>query len=109
MKRSATPLLVLMFFCQSAASQPALGEAQLLGMRLFNQSCRVCHTKPQMTSPQYAPALSRVSLGGDDGALRALIANGNARMPAFKYHFKPEEIDALVAYIKTLDPAQAND
>ena len=23
----------------------------LEGMRLFNQSCRVCHTRPQMTSP----------------------------------------------------------
>ena len=83
----------------------SLNEHQLHGMRLFNQSCRVCHTKPQMTSPQYAPVLSRVSLGGNDGALRAFIANGSARMPGFKYHFKPDEIDALVAYLKTLDPA----
>jgi len=106
MQRSATPFLLLMFFSQSAASQPALNEAQLHGMRLFNQSCRVCHTKPQMASAQYAPLLSRVSLGGDDGALRAFIANGSAKMPGFKYHFKPDEIDALVAYIKTLDPAR---
>ena len=106
MKRSATPFLLLMCFSQSAASQPALSEAQLLGMRLFNQSCRVCHTKPQMASPQYAPLLSRASLGGNDGALRAFIANGSAKMPGFKYHFKPDEIDALVAYIKTLDPAR---
>jgi cytochrome c5 len=34
------------------------GGQRQLGMRLFNQSCRVCHTKPQLTSPQYAPALS---------------------------------------------------
>src|SRR5712692_4704949 len=106
MKRSATFLSVLMFFSQSAASQPALNEAQLLGMRLFNQSCRVCHTKPQMASPQYAPLLSRVSLGGNDGALRAFIANGSAKMPGFKYHFRPDEIDGLVGYIKTLDPVR---
>src|SRR5712692_8268395 len=106
MKRSATPLLVLMFFSQSTASQPALDEAQLLGMRLFNQSCRVCHTKPQMTSAQYAPLLSRASLGGNDGALRAFIANGSAKMPGFKDHFRPDEIAALVGYIKTLDPVR---
>ena len=102
MKRSATAFLATMFFSQFAASQPALNERELHGMRLFTQSCRVCHTKPQMTSPQYAPALSRVSLGGNDGALRAFIANGSAKMPGFKYHFQPDEIDALVAYIKTL-------
>ncbi len=103
MKRSAAAFLVLVLFSQFAASQPALNERELHGMRLFNQSCRVCHTKPQMTSPQYAPVLSRVSLGGSDGALRAFIANGSAKMPGFKYHFKPDEIDAIVAYLKTLD------
>ena len=36
---------------QRAASEPALDETQLTGQRLFNQSCRVCHTKPQLTSP----------------------------------------------------------
>lgn len=81
----------------------AQGEPQHLeGMRLFNQSCRVCHTKPQMTSPQYGPVLSRVSLGGNEEAMKAFIANGSARMPGFRYHFKPAEIDALVSYLKTL-------
>jgi mono/diheme cytochrome c family protein len=29
-------------------------------------------------------------------------------MPGFKYHFRPEQIDAIVAYIKTLPvPAPA--
>ena len=50
---------------QTAASTP-LNDKQLLGMRLFNQSCRVCHTKPQLTSPLYGPALSRQSLGGQE-------------------------------------------
>jgi len=46
--------------------------------------------------------LSRVSLGGNDDALRAFVANGSAKMPGFKYHFKPAEIDAIVAYLKTI-------
>src|SRR5689334_16840970 len=85
-----------------ASAQETLNESQLLGMRLFNQSCRVCHTKPQATSVQYGPALSRGSLGGNDQALHAFIANGSAKMPGFKYHFRPAEIDAIVSYIKTV-------
>src|SRR5215469_3245890 len=88
------------------ASGDALNEQQLLGMRLFNQSCRVCHTKPQLTSPQYAPVLSRDSLGGDAGTMREVISNGTPRMPGFKYHFEPAQIDAIVAYLKTV-PAPA--
>jgi mono/diheme cytochrome c family protein len=89
-----------------ASSQPALSETQLLGMRLFNQSCRVCHTKPQLTSPQYGPVLSKDSLGGQDGVMREVISNGTPRMPGFKYHFEPAQTDAIVAYIKTV-PAPA--
>jgi len=77
---------------------------QLEGMRHFNQSCRVCHTKPQLTSTQYGPVLSRGSVGGNEDALRAFIANGSPKMPGFRYHFKPVEIDAIVAYLKTVPP-----
>jgi mono/diheme cytochrome c family protein len=107
MKRSTKVCLAWLAAAPFPAIAQELTAQQLEGMRHFNQSCRVCHTKPQMTSPQYAPVLSRVSLGGSDGALRAFIANGSAKMPGFKYHFKPDEIDALVAYIKML-PLQAD-
>ena len=83
-------------------------ERELLGMRLYNQSCRVCHTKPQMTSPQYAPVLSKATLNGQPEALRVFIANGTPKMPGFKYHFKPQEIDAIIAYVRTVPtPAPA--
>jgi mono/diheme cytochrome c family protein len=91
------------------AFQPALaqnGNEPTLGMRLFNQSCRVCHTKPQLSSPQYGPALSMNTFGGNAEAMRQFISNGSPRMPGFKYTFKPAEIDAIVAYIKTI-PAPA--
>jgi mono/diheme cytochrome c family protein len=96
------PLLVVV------AQQPlwAQSDQRTLGMRLFNQSCRVCHTKPQLSSPQYGPALSMNTLGGNAEALRQFISNGTPRMPGFKYTFKPAEIDAIVAYIKTI-PAPA--
>jgi mono/diheme cytochrome c family protein len=106
MKRGARLVLVMLSAGPLAAvAQPGgapLDDTALQGMRLFNQSCRVCHTRPQMTSPQYAPALSRASLGGQEAALRGFIANGSPRMPGFKHHFKPAQIDAIVAYIKTI-------
>jgi mono/diheme cytochrome c family protein len=99
MKRRLAVLLAV--FPLVASAQAELNPHQIEGMRLFNQSCRVCHTKPQMTSPQYGPPLSRVSLQGNEEALKAFIANGSARMPGFRYHFKPAEIEAVVSYLKT--------
>ena len=86
-----------------AFAQPAsdkLDDTQRLGQRLFNQSCRVCHAKPQLTSVQYGPVVSRDSLGGDARVMREVISNGTPRMPGFKIHFQPAEID-----VGALDPA----
>jgi mono/diheme cytochrome c family protein len=85
-----------------AVAQPAAADGQrLLGLRLFNQSCRVCHTKPTLLSGMYGPALSMNTLGGNADAIRTFISNGTAHMPGFKYDFTPAQIDAIVAYIKT--------
>jgi mono/diheme cytochrome c family protein len=85
-----------------ATAQPAGdGGQRLLGLRLFNQSCRVCHTKPTLLSGLYGPALSMKTLGGNADAIRAFISNGTARMPGFKYDFTPAQIDAITAYVKT--------
>ena len=112
MKRSTWLVLAMLaawphaVLAQQGATNAPLNDKQLLGMRLFNQSCRVCHTKPQLTSPLYGPALSRQSLGGQDGVMREVISNGTPRMPGFKHHFEPPQIDAIVAYLKTI-PAPA--
>src|SRR3981189_2596436 len=100
-------LLVLAMSPPGAPAQPtsgnqALDDKQLLGMRLFNQSCRVCHTKPQLTSPLYGPELSQNSAGGQETVMRDVISNGTPRMPGFKYHFEPAQIEAIVAHIKTI-------
>jgi mono/diheme cytochrome c family protein len=103
---------VLMAACVLAAASPApsaaaddgLTEAQQLGRQLFGQSCAVCHLKPQLTSATYGPPLSKASLGGQDDVMREVIANGTPRMPGFKYHFEPAQIDAIVQYLKTVPP-----
>jgi mono/diheme cytochrome c family protein len=91
---------------QWARADDALNDTQILGRRLFTQSCVICHQKPQITSVQYGAVLSRDSLGGQDRLLRDVISNGTPRMPGFKFHFEPAQIDAIVAYLKTI-PAPA--
>jgi mono/diheme cytochrome c family protein len=94
----------------AAAAQPAgggAGDQQKLGMRLFDQSCRVCHTKPQLISPQYAPVLSMNTLGGKEDVMSDVISNGTPRMPGFKYQFSPDQITAIVAYLRTVPPQQS--
>lgn len=89
-------------FAQGAATAVQLNDAQKLGQRLFYQSCVVCHTKPQITSGQFGPVLSKDTLGGQEDAMHAFISNGTERMPGFKYQFEPAQIDAIVAYLKTV-------
>jgi mono/diheme cytochrome c family protein len=79
-----------------------LDATQQLGRQLFGQSCAVCHLKQQLGAATYGPPLSKASLGGQDEVTREVIANGTPRMPAFKYHFEPAQIDAIVRYLKTV-------
>ena len=104
MRRSAFVVL-LATLPQGLAAQPSaevLTEAQQLGMRLYNQSCVVCHAKPQITSGQYGPTLSKDSAGGRDDVMRDVISNGTPRMPGFKHQLEPSQIGAIVAYLKTV-------
>ena len=91
----------------ASAQQPQLNDAQQLGQSLFVQSCGVCHLKPQLTSVQFAPVLSRESLGGQEDVMRQVIANGTPRMPGFKHHFDQTQIAAIAAYLKTVPVQQA--
>jgi len=93
----------------ASAQQPnaQLNDTQQLGQSLFVQSCGVCHLKPQLTSVQFAPVLSRESLGGQEDVMRQVIANGTPRMPGFKHHFDQTQIAAIAAYLKTVPVQQA--
>src|SRR5919197_3393386 len=93
-------LLVVLALPAGASAQSGLNEQQRLGQTLFTQSCGVCHLKPQITSNTFGPTLSKDSAGGRDDVMREVITNGTPRMPGFKYHFEPPQIDAVIAYLK---------
>jgi mono/diheme cytochrome c family protein len=105
---ASLPLSLPLGAAAQSAGKAALDDQPTMGMRLFNQHCRVCHTKPLLTSPQYGPVLSKQSLGGEEHALHDFIANGTPRMPGFKYFFAPAQIDAIVAYLKTVPAPSAS-
>jgi mono/diheme cytochrome c family protein len=105
--------LASLFVCviaggQSVSAQQVsaqkLNETQALGQRLYTQHCGVCHTKPTIVSPYYGPALSKENINNNEDALREFIKLGTERMPGFQYTLEPRQIDAIVQYLKTVEP-----
>jgi len=89
------------------APDASFTDAQKLGLRLFSQSCGVCHMQVQQRARQYGPVLSRETLGGDEELIREYISNGTPRMPGFRFNFEPEQIAAIAQYLKTVPPRAA--
>jgi mono/diheme cytochrome c family protein len=85
---------------------------------LFLQRCSVCHlpkeVKPTFdvpqelwwkTLPSYGPSLTGVFKNAKpdrEKFIREAIAKGGPNMPGFQYGLEPKDIDALIAYLKTL-------
>ncbi len=101
-------LLLLACGHGAAAQEPAdtLTDQQKLGRQVFAQSCGVCHLPTNMGAKTYGPALNKEAGGGDDDVMREFMTNGTPRMPAFKHYLKPEEMDAIISYVRTV-PVQA--
>ncbi len=110
MKHSVSTLLFVLAAAAPAAyaQQTNLNETQLLGRQVFAQSCGICHLQPSLGVKTYGPLLNKAAAAGNDEVMRAFIVNGSERMPAFKYYLKPAEIDAIIAYVRTV-PVPAPD
>jgi mono/diheme cytochrome c family protein len=103
-------LLVALAAALSSAHAQQAGESlnatQLKGRQIFAQACGVCHLQPTLGSKTYGPMLNKATAAGNDEAMRIIIANGTERMPAFKYYLSNADVDAIIAYVRTV-PAQA--
>ena len=106
MKHHVSSLLFAFAACAPAAyAQSTGGElnaTQSHGRQVFAQSCGICHLQPSLNAKTYGPPLNKTSAAGNDEVMRAFIVNGTDRMPAFKYYLKPAEIDAIIAYVRTV-------
>ena len=108
MKHGISTLVLALAAATAHAQQSTLNETQQLGRQVFAQSCGICHLQPSLGVKTYGPSLNKATAAGNDEVMRAFIVNGTDRMPAFKYYLKPAEIDAIVAYVKTV-PVPANE
>jgi mono/diheme cytochrome c family protein len=112
MMRTAAAALAMALCSIGAASaqQPAdnLNDQQRTGRQVFAQSCGVCHLVAALGAKTYGPPLNKAAANGDDSIMREYIENGTPRMPAFKHYLKSNEIDAIIAYVRTVPtPAPA--
>jgi mono/diheme cytochrome c family protein len=108
-RNAAVLLLLLTAWTQGAFAQQAddtLNDTQKLGRQVFAQSCGVCHLPPAINARTYGPGLSKDTAGGSDEVIRGVISEGTPRMPGFKHYLQRGEIDAIIAYLKTV-PATA--
>jgi mono/diheme cytochrome c family protein len=94
----------------AASAQPAgdgLTDVQRSGRQIFAQSCGVCHLPPAINARTYGPVLSKDTAGGNDEVIRGVISDGTPRMPAFKHYLDRPQIDAVIAYLKTVSAPPA--
>jgi mono/diheme cytochrome c family protein len=112
MIRTAVLFAVLVALLPSGASAQQAGdnltEQQRRGRQLLAQSCGVCHLPPSLNARTYGPPLNKTAANGDDTLLREYILAGTPRMPSFKHYLNDAEVDAIIAYVRTVPtPAPA--
>ncbi len=97
----------------SRTAASALNEQLRTGRRLFSQNCFLCHA-PEKKNPKstvdegttIGPRLNGLFKGPkplSDMVAKTFILRGvEGKMPGFQYGLEPSEIDAIIAYLKTL-------
>jgi mono/diheme cytochrome c family protein len=100
------PVVIFSSFVMLA--QPASLRAQSDGGKLFGSNCVLCHAADGSGSSPTGKALKAKDLKSDevqkvsDADITAVITNGKGKMPAFGKKLKPEDILALVVYVRSL-------
>ena len=97
----------------SSAPVSALSEQQRTGKRLFLQNCGLCHV-PEPRNPKdpkdlgttVGPRLEGLFSGEKprpEAVVRTFVQVGSeGKMPGFQYSLEPKDMDAIIAYLKTL-------
>lgn len=108
-------IAVLGFMAGAWAARAASPEK---GKGIYSSKCASCHGKDGKGNP----AMSKVfkvdsaalnladdsTLGKKDEELAEVTAKGKGKMPAFAGKMKPEEIDDVVAFVKSISSAPAS-
>ena len=101
-------LLLGVIFSLGASGQSKSTQENVSGKELFQQHCASCHfatTTAQKIGPGMKGMYARPFSDGKkvtDAGLAKWIEAGGKNMPGFKDDKTPEQIRALISYIKTL-------
>jgi mono/diheme cytochrome c family protein len=85
-------------------------HAQSDPAKIYNANCVLCHSADGSGDSPTGKALHAKDLRSDevqkqsDAALSEVIAKGRGKMPAFGAKIKPDSIQKLMAYIRSLPP-----
>jgi len=93
MKKTIAMMIAAAFFGLSAQSAMA---SDIDAAKLFNKKCKMCH---KIDAKKVGPAVNAMST--DEATLKAVITDGRKMMPTYGKKLSGEEIDALVAFIKS--------
>lgn len=86
-----------------------LNSTQAVGRHVFDANCARCHD-PYLSRGRHGPSLHDVykkqylpsGMPANDDRITEVIVRGRAKMPAFGNTLSDPQIDALLAYLKTL-------
>ncbi len=105
--------VVLLGATISAQQTPTLTQTEKTGRSLFQTRCAMCHvgqepaTEMATASTERRPAtlgplLSKAN-ASNETSLRQKIKDGSRLMPGYKHTLTDEQIDQVIAFMKTLD------
>ena len=101
----AAASLALLAAPQTSSDSP-LSQKELRGKRVFIQRCSLCHLpplgRPAEVKPFGPPLNGYMKTPEIEARSRESIRKGTPRMPGFQYGLGDEEIDDLMAYLKTM-------
>jgi mono/diheme cytochrome c family protein len=103
--RTLNPVLFLAISAFLLASVPLSAQE---ATALYVTKCAACHGKDALGQTPMGLKLKVRDLHSPevqketDAALRQIITKGKAKMPAFETKFSKEQIDGLVAYVRSL-------
>src|SRR5262249_22151327 len=86
----------------------SLSASALKGRTVWVQRCALCHDGVgQPTYRTKGPWLDAVTVQDrGEQRVREKITTGSAGMPGFQFTLRPDQIDALLAFLKTVGPDQ---
>jgi len=77
------------------AASPAFAS-DMPGAKIFKNNCTMCHA---LDHKKFGPAVRDMST--DAALLKQTVTNGRKAMPSFKRKLSSEQIDEVVAYLRS--------